>query len=183
MGLKHLQNTIALIYSKEKDDNEQVIKLLLKLGFLCKCESDVSLIDEHITSYQPTLVFAPNHAEMEELKSDTVTFITSKRRLYRELSFILFDLNSEQWRAFLRDAPMDYLTKFLWYICDADLLKATLEQLTLRTAQFVIEELEKNYSNKLYSEVSGEFLLDAEGVTAEMLTLCYTVKQISSEEL
>lgn len=183
MGLKHLQNTIALIYSKERDDNEQVIKLLLKLGFLCKCESDISLIDMHLTSYKPTLIFAPDNSELQHPQNDNVTFIASKQELYHQLSLILFDLSDEQWRAFLRDAPMDYLTLFLWYICDADLLKTTLDQLTLRTAQFIIEELEKNYSNKLHSDVSEEFLLEAENVSTEMLSLCYTVKQLNSEEL
>lgn len=183
MDLKHLQNTIALIYSKENDNNEQAINLLRKLGVHCKCEPDISLIDMHLTTYKPTLVIALSHSEIQDLNSDSVTFIASKQALYRELSLIFFDLNATQWRAFLREAPLDYLTQFLWYLCDADILKITLDQLSLRTAQFIIEELEKNYSNKPHTDVGEDFLLEAEGITAEMLNLCYTVIRLNAEEL
>ena len=174
----------ALFYQRPEASNSKLFQLLLNFGFLCKYEKDITQIEQHVHLYHPQLIYAPqldSSASEWPFDNKVHLLITSKQGLYKELAKGMLELSERAWMELLRDVPSDDLYKFLWYVCDANVLKSALSHMSLRTAQETVEVLEKeyskitHYSGRYSKEPSDKFLLEVEDACINVLDKCCEV--------
>lgn len=184
MRYNNTEGAVALIYAKERSGDEKLFKFMEKIGVECKFEDDFTQLDAHIKQYNPDLIFSPklDIPISQSLLDDEISFLFSKQDGYRQLAYSVLNISEEQWRLLLCDTALDTLYKFLWYVCDAEIIKLVLSHFTLRTAQYVMEELEKKYSNIAHSQAIEELIQEAVEATLEIFNQCHELSLLEEAQ-